>query len=441
MSKRARLKSSLWKAPGRSGQLFARVTGDGLRYTPLFLMREKPAISVVHLRQLFPTRRGRLPDLLGPLKRPIPQFAALDDVCLSVAAGQTVGIVGGDGAGKTTLLRVISGGLRPTSGEVKTTGRTCSVIATRSAQAGPRPALSHIQRTASRLGLRKRQIREKLPEIAAFAGLADLKRPLESDLSPSWIRLAFSLAVGLDPDVLLLDDCLAFTDPLFRCKCLDLLTRIKSTGVTILLVSQDMDVIRSLCERVILLENGRIVADGSAHDVTEKYEQDMSERSGGLIHTPVPAFSKTYRRRGTGTAKIKEIRLEDNEGKPVVRLLTGLRYRFRLGIAVLTRVDDLTARIMLCDQFGNEVFGTNTRNHGLAFGALAAGQSTEVIFELDAFLAPGDYFISAALYAGASDRNGSFDRIDNALHFEVLPRGPQRTGTIWLPARARIILK
>jgi lipopolysaccharide transport system ATP-binding protein len=315
------------------------------------------------------------------------------------------------------------------------------VIGHRSLHAGPSTALAYIQRTASRLGLSKKQIRQKSPDIAAFAGLSDMKRPLGYHLSPSWIRLAFSAAVALDPDVLLIDDCLALTDPLFQQKCHDEVGRIKSGGATLLLVSHDFNVIRTLCERVILMERGRIIADGSASEVIETYEQSLSHRSGGLIHTPIPAFSKTYRRGGSGAAKIKDIRIEDSEGKPVSRLLTGCRYRFRLGISTQSQVEDLTARILVCDRFGNQVFGTSTSNHGLAFGALSAGQSTEVIFELDVFLAPGDYFMSAALHPGATDNHDGYDRIDNALHFEILHRGPQRTGTVWLPTRVRIMLK
>ncbi len=404
-------------------------------------MQEQPAVSVVHLRHCFPTRERRLRRLLGPLKRRGTDFTVLDDICLSVEAGHTLGILGDDGAGRTTLLRLISGAMTPTSGEVRTSGRVCSVIGNRRLNPGPSTGLSYIRRTASQLNLSKKLIRQKLPEIATFSGLSDLKRPLGSDLSPSWIRLAFSLAVALDPDVLLIDDCLALTDPVFQQSCHDRLGRMKASGTTMLLVSRDFDVIRTLCERVILLEGGRIVADGSAAEVIEAYQHNLSQRSGGLIHGPVPAFSKAYRREGSGTAKIKDIRIEDSEGKPVTRLLTGCRYRFRLGISTQSQVENLTARIVVRDQFGNQVFGTNTRSHGLAFGALRAGQSTEVIFELDVFLAPGDYFMSAALYPGPIDNHDGYDRIDNALHFEILERGPQRTGSVWLPTRIRIILK
>ncbi len=404
-------------------------------------MHEQPAVSVVHLRHSFPTRERRLRGLLGPLKRRVPESTVLDDVCLSVETGNTLGILGDDGAGKTTLLRLISGALAPISGEVSASGRVCSVIGSRSLHSGPSTALSYIQRTASRFGLSKKLLRQKLPDIAAFAGLTDLKRPLGSHLSPAWIRLAFSLAVSLDPDVLLVDDCLTLTDALFQQKCHDRLGRLRAGGTTILLVSQDFGVLRALCERVILLEGGRIVADGSAPEVIEVYQCNLSQRSGGLIHAPVPAFSKTYRRQGSGPAKIKDIRIEDSEGKPVTRLLTGCRYRFRLNISTQNQVEDLTARILICDQFGNQVFGTNTRNHGVAFGALRAGQSSEVIFELDVVLAPGDYFMSAALHPGPIENHDGYDRIDNALHFEVLQRGPQRAGSVWLPTRVRIILR
>ena len=199
--------------------------------------------------------------------------------------------------------------------------------------------------------------------------------------------------------------------------------------------------IRALCERAILLEGGRLAAEGSASEVTEAYLHNLNQRSGGLIHAPVPGFSKVYRRRGSGAARIKDIRLEDNEGRVAARLLTGCRYRFRLAIGIESQVENLTAEILICDKFGTQVFGTSTQNHGLAFGALAVGQSTDVVFEIDAFMAPGDYFLTAGLQSGGNNSRDCCDWIDNAVHFEVLPRGFQRQGTVWLPSRVRIILK
>jgi len=401
-------------------------------------MEEQPAISTVHLRRSFPARDRKLPRLLG--RRP-PEFCALDDVCLSVPSGQTLGILGDDGAGKSTFLRLISGALAPSSGDVKTSGRIRPVIEAGRAATGRSTALSYIMRTASEVNIRRRQVRGKLAEIMECSGISDLKRPLEARASSTGVRLSFATAVTLDPQILLLDDCLALTDPLFQQKCMDRLGRLKTEGVTILFVSQNLDLIRALCDRAILLEAGRLVADGSTSEVTEAYLHSLNQRSGGLIHAPVPAFSKAYRRTGSGPAKIKDIRLEDNEGKAVTRLLTGCRYRFRLGICVESQVEDLTGEILICDKFGSQVFGTNTQNHGLAFGALAAGQSTDVLFEVDAFLAPGDYFLTAALHSGGNHFRDCYDWIDNALHFEVLPRGPQRKGAVWLPSRVRIILK
>lgn len=296
-------------------------------------------------------------------------------------------------------------------------------------------------RTASQLDIRRKHARSKLPEVIEFSGIPDPKRPLESRMSSTWVRLAFAAAVALDPHILLVDDCLALTDPLFQQKCMDRLGRLKGGGVTILLVSQDLDLIRALCDRAVLLEGGRIAVDGSVSEVSEAYLRSLSQRSGGLIHAPVPAFSKVYRRRGSGAARIKDIRLEDKEGKVADRLLTGCRYRFRLGIGIESQVENLTAEILICDKFGAQVFGTNTLNHGLGFGALAAGQSTDVLFEIDAFMAPGDYFLTVALQSGGNHSRDCYDWIDNAVHFEVLPRGFQRQGSVWLPSRVRIILK
>ena len=190
-------------------------------------MEEQPAISTTHLRRSFPTRQRNLHRLLG---RRTPQFCALDDVSLSVPPGQTLGILGDDGAGKSTLLRLISGGLAPSSGEVKTSGRICSVIDAGRAGAARSTALSYLTGTASQLNIRKKQVRLKLPEIMEFSGISDLRRPLEPRVSSTWVRLTFAAAVALEPQILLVDDCLALTDALFQQKCLDRLGRLKARG-------------------------------------------------------------------------------------------------------------------------------------------------------------------------------------------------------------------
>lgn len=202
---------------------------------------------------------------------------ALKDVSLDVEEGETVGILGRNGAGKTTLLRILAGVSRPTEGSVRIAGRVAPLIGV---GVGFHPELSgreNIYVNGMLLGLSRRQVDDRIDSIVAFSEIENfIDTPVKFYSSGMFLRLGFSVAIHVEPNVLLVDEVLAVGDLAFQTKCFDRMRALKTTGTTIILVSHSMHAIRLLCPRAILVRSGRLDFDGSAEEAVARYHEVMS---------------------------------------------------------------------------------------------------------------------------------------------------------------------
>jgi ABC-type polysaccharide/polyol phosphate transport system ATPase subunit len=243
---------------------------------------------------------------------------ALRDVSLEVSPGESVGLIGRNGSGKTTLLRIVAGIIKPTEGRVEASGRIGSLL---ELGAGFHPDFTgreNVFLNGSIQGLRRREIRERFDEIAAFAELEqEIDRPVRTYSSGMYMRLGFAIAAFLDADVLLLDEVFAVGDEAFQRKCFGRIAEFKQRGGTIVFVSHDASAVERLCERALLLQRGAIAFDGPVHEAIVRYrrglaeESDPEERGAGL------------REWGTGEATISAARLLDAAGKERSQFLAG----------------------------------------------------------------------------------------------------------------------
>ena len=232
-------------------------------------MADSPAIVVEGVRKVFRRRRRRASG--GSLKSAVVSargvgagaadgaIAALTDVTLRVAKGETVGVVGANGSGKSTLLKLLAGILRPTAGTVRVTGRLAALL---ELGAGFHPEISgreNIEVAGLLLGLSKREIAARMPEIVRFAGIEEfLDAPVKTYSSGMAVRLGFAVAAHSDPDVLLVDEVLAVGDEAFAHKCLEKFSEFERAGKTIVVVSHDLALVSARCRRAVWLDRGRV---------------------------------------------------------------------------------------------------------------------------------------------------------------------------------------
>jgi lipopolysaccharide transport system ATP-binding protein len=245
-------------------------------------MSAASTIRLDHVSKVFPRHRHliwglkqallHLPSLLRKMRT--DRFLALQDVCLDVGLGETIGVIGANGSGKSTLLGVIAGVIRPETGIVEVHGRVAPLL---ELGAGFHPDLTgreNIELNGVLMGLTRREVTERMEAIVAFSGLTrSLHEPIRTYSSGMVARLGFSVAVHLEPDILLIDEILAVGDNHFQTRCLERLAEFRRKGVTIVLVSHSLSEVRLLCDRVVWLEAGRIVMQGKPDEVVTAYER------------------------------------------------------------------------------------------------------------------------------------------------------------------------
>jgi ABC-type polysaccharide/polyol phosphate transport system ATPase subunit len=352
------------------------------------------------------------------------EVVALKDVSFVVEPGSAVGLVGRNGSGKTTLLRLLSGIIRPTSGDVDVGGRVGSLL---ELGAGFHPDLTgreNVFLNGSIHGLKRAYIREQLDEIVAFAGLEEfIDLPVRTYSSGMYMRLGFAIAAHIDADVLLLDEVFAVGDEQFQRKCFGKIFEFKQRGGTIVFVSHDAAAVERLCDRAILLRNGSVEFDGPTHDAIVRYrrelagERDPDERGAGL---------KEW---GSGEARIEDVALLGPDGDDRTQLLGGEPFTLRLRIAAEAEIPPPRVSFELRDASGLLLAA---ESH--AIGELGwDGGGGVVRFEVDRPpLADGRFH----LRLGLADETGErlYHWLDDALTFVVYPPGDER-GVVRLDGR------
>ena len=241
---------------------------------------ERPAIRIDRVSKSFPRHTGQilLRDRVRNLlqRRRMERFQALTDVSLSVFHGEAVALVGHNGAGKSTLLNLATGLCRPDTGAIQISGRIAALLDLGSGFHPDLTGAENVRINAALLGLSRHEVRDKFHEIVAFAEIGDfIDEPLRTYSTGMIMRLAFSVAVTVDPDILIIDEVLGVGDLAFHAKCLDRIMNFRHSGKTILCVSHSTATLRGVCNRAVWLDHGRVLDDGPITRVLEAYEQAM----------------------------------------------------------------------------------------------------------------------------------------------------------------------
>lgn len=378
------------------------------------------------------------------------EHQALKAISLEIPRGQTVGIVGANGSGKSTLLQMIAGTLTPTTGTVQVGGRLSALL---ELGAGFNPEFSgddNIALSARILGLGESEIEQKYAGIVEFSGLAPehLRQPVKTYSSGMYVRLAFSVAIAVEPDVLVVDEALAVGDEGFQRKCFARLKEMQERGMTILFVSHSSGTIVELCDRALLLDHGELLMDAEPKLVVEQYhrllfappeytDQVRAEirglpKDGGSAGQGNPASRIEYPSHG---AAISTPRILDANGEETQNLWEGEAYTLVYDLKLEQSFDNLYCGMLFKTTRGIDLGGCT---HELAPAMLKAGNEREVRFSFKCRLGQGTYFLNCGCYTHAPDGNVVFlHRIIDALMFKVLPK-PKNQQNLATQARGMI---
>jgi ABC-type polysaccharide/polyol phosphate transport system ATPase subunit len=371
------------------------------------------------------------------LKQYHRKFTALNDVSFDIKKGETVGIIGRNGSGKSTLLQLICGILKPTSGTVQVTGRVSALL---ELGAGFNPEFTgreNVYFQGAIMGFTATQMEERFEAIASFAEIGEfIDQPVRTYSSGMFVRLAFAVAISVDPDILVVDEALSVGDGRFQLKCAAWLQKLRQKQVTVLLVSHDESVITSLCDKVIVLEGGRKIMDGEPRAMSAAYHQLLFGNPGtadgtGQAASPQspstspddqrPSPGSSSSRYGTGEANLVAWGIRDQHGRSCSTIESGTPFRLYMVLEFHSDVPDVSYGFVIKNRRGTTVWGVTSILQGQSAHHGHTGE--EFVISADGImnLAGSAYFVT--LGAAHLDDGRKIDFIDDALEFQVVGPG------------------
>jgi lipopolysaccharide transport system ATP-binding protein len=415
-------------------------------------MGEEIAISLKNVSKCFKRYArpvDRLQELMLPGKSRADEFWALRDINLEIPKGETVGIIGRNGSGKSTMLQIIAGTLTPTTGEVQVKGRISALLELGS---GFNPEFTGTQNVffnGRLLGLTQKEIENKFDAIASFADIGDfIDQPVKTYSSGMFVRLAFAVAVNVDPEILIVDEALSVGDVVFQHRCMRRMRNLMDSGVTTLFVSHDSGAIKTLCNSAVMVHDGKMHTSGLPNAVIIEYMKLLTDLELNIVQAHQPETNQNYqekaedypqnsqqlnesdsvkpkekiKRRGSSRALIEKIKLlnhlgEDDGESPIFSF--NEEVKLVVDIKAYEALKSCLLGFYICDKNGNEILGTNTFEENLKIGAVEAGETIQIKFKFKIPLRNGSYSLTVA--AAESYQVLTLDWIDNAIVFQVLP--------------------
>ncbi|MGZ5053897.1 MAG: ABC transporter ATP-binding protein [Methylobacter sp.] len=366
----------------------------------------------------------RIASWFAPFIRPREEHWVLKGVSFSIGPGEAVGIVGQNGAGKSTLLKLITGTTSPTQGQVQLHGRVAAIL---ELGMGFNPDLTGRQNayhSAGLMGYSQADIERAMPDIEAFAEVGDyFDQPVRTYSSGMQMRVTFSVATAFRPDLLIVDEALSVGDSYFQHKSFDRIRQYRDEGVSILFVTHSMGDVRTLCDRVILLDKGRVLKDGQPDEVVDYYNALIAEKENAKVNVEQRRDKDGWllTRSGTGEARVKSLRLLDAaSGQELSVAQVGQAVELKLEASIEVDIPKLVLGFMIRDKQGHVVWGTNTWHTHQIQENVKSGDT--VIFKLPftCTLGSGSYSVSPALCSADTHIINNYEWTDNLLVFDVI---------------------
>ena len=378
----------------------------------------------------------RLKELIFRSRKFHTDFWALRNVSFSVPKGTTFGVIGENGSGKSTLLQMIAGTLQPTEGRISLDGRVAALLELGSGFNPEFTGRENVILNAAIMGLTEEETVRRLPEIERFAEIGDfIDQPVKTYSSGMYVRLAFAVAIHVDPEILLVDEALSVGDVYFQQRCMRRIRQMKQDGKTILFVSHDVTAVKNLCDSAIWLEHGELKAIGEPDSVVGKYLAAMTLRrdpyandgtrrsttmvtnGDGLVVQTLPNVDHRW---GNRHAEIIGIQILDGRGMPCESVEHGAPIVVRVSAAFHEDIAQPIVGIMMRNRLGEDICGINTSAEAVELPPARAGQRFTVDFHLKLpLLVPGNYHVSPAVAQGTHEDFVVCDLVENAIRLVV----------------------
>lgn len=393
--------------------------------------------------RLYNDPAGRLKEIFWRGKRSYHRdFPALTDITMEVGAGKTVGVIGRNGSGKSTLLQIVAGILTPTSGTIDIEGRVSAILELGSGFDPDFTGRENVFLNGAILGFSQDEIQDRFPDIEAFADIGDfIDQPVKFYSSGMFVRLAFAIAINVNPDILLVDEALAVGDVAFQHRCMSRIREFQKQGKTILFVSHDIAAVSKLCSEAILLDKGRMVCQGKPEEVIHEYNRiiwnadPLEAQAEETVPVPPQKASVDFKsgdfkeiksydgRFGNRTGEVLGYLLADSSGRPCEIFQGGMAVLLVLAVNCHKTVDLPMAGFIMKDLLGNNLISINSDSEKFYLSPCPEGSLLTVTFSFNIpDLKGGSYSISAGFGNGTFASHTAYDWIENMVVFTIETR-------------------
>ena len=370
--------------------------------------------DVSKLYKLYDRNIDRLRDSLGFGSGKYKEHYALRNLSFDIGKGECIGIIGTNGAGKSTILKIITGVLTPTSGEVEIDGRVSALLELGAGFNMEYTGIENVYLNGTMMGFSKEEIDSRLQSILDFADIGEfVNQPVKSYSSGMFVRLAFAVAINIDPEILIVDEALSVGDVFFQAKCYKKFEEFKQAGKTIVFVSHDLSSIQKYCDKAILLDKGKKIGEGKPFEIIDLYKKAMvgmldteesaevdavrkeaeASRKGELMKDSLP-LNPEVQEYGDRLIEIVDFAVIDGSGKITGTLMKGEEFTVKVKIRANIPTSDPIVAVTIKDSKGTDISGTNTMFEGVNLGNMSPGDERTVSFTQNADMQGGQYILS-----------------------------------------------
>lgn len=402
--------------------------------------------DVTKIYRLYEKPIDRLKETLSPTHKNYHRdFYALNGISFDVKKGETVGIIGTNGSGKSTILKIITGVLTPTSGSLKVNGVISALLELGAGFNMEYTGIENIYMNGTMMGFSRKEMDEKLEDILEFADIGDfVYQPVKTYSSGMFVRLAFALAINVEPEILIVDEALSVGDVFFQAKCYRRMEEIRQNGTTILMVTHDMGAIIKYCDQVVVLNKGNFIAQGEPGKMVDLYKKILANQMDDLSELNDFSGEKAISRKeaakdlpkglmkekltvnpnrteyGDKKAEIVDFGLLDERGNVTNLLLKGeyfsIRERIRFHGEIKTPIFTYTIK----DKRGADLTGTNTMYEAADVKAVKSGDEYEVEFKQKMTLQGGEYLLSMSCTGFENGEHVVYHRLYDIVSITVI---------------------